>query len=57
MNESIKKEKNCAGNFFSDSVRWNSKNLGKMISADAKSKVKQKETKQLVTVSLLYFYK
>ena len=37
LSESIKKEKLMTKIFFSDNVKWSSKNLWKMISADIKA--------------------
>ena len=37
--------------FFSVNVEWSSKKLWKMISANVKAYVKQKQTKELVAVS------
>ena len=51
LSESIKKGKFMTKIFFPDNVEWSSKNQWKMISADIKSNIKQKEIKDLVTAS------
>ena len=40
---------------FVDNIEWNSKNLGKIISADLKANIKQQEIKDLVTVTHTFF--
>ena len=56
LSESIKNRKIRDENCLSD-VTWKSKNLWKMITADLKAKVKQKEIKKLVAVSYEFLQK
>ena len=42
LSESVKKGKIMTKIFFSDNIEWSSKNLWKMISADVKANIKQK---------------
>ena len=46
--ESVKKGKFVMKIFFSDNVKWNSKNLWNMMSVDVKTSIKQQEIKYLV---------
>ena len=53
LSEAVKK-KICDKNLFSNNIEWNSKNLGKIISADAKANIKQQEIKELVVASYTF---
>ena len=57
LSESIKNRKIRDENCLSDNVTWKSKNLWKMIPADVKAKVKQKEIKKLVAMSYEFLQK
>ena len=57
LSESIKNRQIRDENCLSDNVTWKSKNLWKMITADVKAKVKQKEIKKLVAVSYEFLQK
>ena len=55
LSQSVKKKKICHKNLFSDNIEWSSNNLWKIISADVKANVKQKEIKELVAVTFVIF--